>query len=282
LSTRSHGYAYALYPIMSRFNYVICDANIDGQSFFLDATRSRLGFGKLIPSCYNGYAMLVNAAATPLQFSPDSLMERKLTSILLTTNDKGDLEGTMQQQPGYYESHEIREKIKEKGKDDFFKDIRKAYGLDVELISPRIDSLDKLEESIGIVYDFKLNQDKEDIMYINPMFGEGYKENPFKSPERFYPVEMPYAMDETYIFNMIIPEGYVLDELPQSIIIKLNEAGDGRFEYRISEAGGTISMRSRIQLKRTYYAPDEYEMLREFFDLIVKKHNEQIVLKKKK
>ncbi len=114
------------------------------------------------------------------------------------------------------------------------------------------------------------------------MFGEGYKENPFKSAERFYPVEMPYAMDEIYIFNMIIPEGYVLDELPQSIIIKLNEEGDGRFEYRISEAEGTISMRSRIELKRTYYAPDEYEMLREFFDLIVKKHNEQIVLKKKK
>ncbi|HKB43797.1 MAG TPA: DUF3858 domain-containing protein, partial [Chitinophagaceae bacterium] len=148
--------------------------------------------------------------------------------------------------------------------------------------SPRIDSLDNLEESIGIAYNFKLNQEKEDIMYINPMFGEGYKKNPFKSAERFYPVEMPYTMDETYIFNMIIPEGYVLDELPQSIIIKLNEEGDGRFEYRISEAEGTISMRSRIELKRTYYAPDEYEMLREFFDLIVKKHNEQIVLKKKK
>jgi hypothetical protein len=114
------------------------------------------------------------------------------------------------------------------------------------------------------------------------MFGEGYKENPFKSTERFYPVEMPYARDETYIFSMFIPEGYEVDELPKSVIVKLNEAGDGQFEYRISESGGIISMRSRIQLKRAYYLPEEYDILREFFNLVVKKHNEQIVLKKKK
>ena len=35
-------------------------------------------------------------------------------------------------------------------------------------------------------------------------------------------------------------------------------------------------------LKSAYYLPEEYEMLREFFNLVVKKHNEQIVFKKKK
>src|ERR1043165_860944 len=107
-------------------------------------------------------------------------------------------------------------------------------------------------------------------------------ENPFKSAERVYPVEMPYGIDETYVFSLIMPDGYVLDELPKSMRLKLNEEGDGDFEYLVSESGGTISLRSRIRLKRAYYLPDEYETLREFFNLIVKKHNEQIVLKKKK
>jgi hypothetical protein len=267
---------------MGRFNYVICDASIGGQQIFLDATRPRLGFGKLPPACYNGHARIINPEATAIDFSADSLRERKLTSILLSTNEKGEMIGSLQQTPGYYESHEIREKIKEKGKEEFFKDVKKAYGQDVDLINPHIDSLDNLEESIVIGYQFKLNQDKEDLIYINPMFGEGYKENLFKSTERYYPVEMPYTFDETYVFSMIIPPGYELDELPKSVVVKLNEAGDGQFEYRLSEAGGTISMRSRIQLKRANFAPDEYEILREFFNLVVKKHNEQIVLKKKK
>lgn len=282
LSTRSHGYTYALYPIMSKFNYVICDANIDGKRIFLDATRPRLGFGKLTPSCYNGHARIINAAATALDLSADSLFERKLTSVLINSNEKGELTGSLQQQPGYYESHEIRETVKEKGKDEFFKEVKKAWGQDVEMINPHIDSLDNLEESIAIAYEFKLNEEKQDILYISPMFGEGYKENPFKSAERLYPVEMPYASDETYIFSMVIPDGYVVDELPKSVVVKLNSDGDGQFEYRISEAGGTISMRSRIQFKRAFYQHDEYELLREFFNLVVKKQSEQIVLKKKK
>jgi hypothetical protein len=70
--------------------------------------------------------------------------------------------------------------------------------------------------------------------------------------------------------------------LPKSMVVKLNEKGDGQFEYRLSQSGNTIAMRSRIQLKRAYYQPEEYEMLREFFNMIVKKQSEQIVLKKKK
>jgi hypothetical protein len=255
--------------------------NAGDRNFYLDASQPRLGYGRLTPSCYNGHARMVNSSATPLEFSADSLMERKLTSILINTDEKGEWIGSMQQIPGYYESHSIRETIKEKGQGEFFKDVKKAFGLDVELINPKIDSLNNLEECINIVYDFKFAREKENILYINPMFGEGYKENPFKSAERFYPVEMPYATDETYVFSMIIPDGYVVDELPKPIVVKLNENDDGRFEYRISASGGTVSLRSRILLKRAYYLPDEYEILREFFNIIVKKHNEQIVLKKK-
>jgi len=93
---------------------------------------------------------------------------------------------------------------------------------------------------------------------------------------------MPYASDQTYVFNMAIPDGYTIDELPKSMILKLNEAGDGRFEYLISESNGTISMRSRITVKRANFTPAEYDLLREFFNEIVKKHSEQIVLKRKK
>jgi len=142
--------------------------------------------------------------------------------------------------------------------------------------------LDKYENELGIRYDFDIKDEKEDIIYLNPMFGEGYKENPFKSAERVYPVEMPFTMDETVNLQLEVPHGYVVDELPQSLIVKLNEQDDGMFEYRISQSGENISLRSRIRFRRSFYLPDEYVMLREFFNLIVSKQAEQIVFKKKK
>ena len=93
---------------------------------------------------------------------------------------------------------------------------------------------------------------------------------------------MPYTFDEVFTLQMEIPKGYVIDELPKQQVVKFNEEGDASFEYRISESGGQISMRSRVIVKRAFFDKDEYETLREFFNLIVSKHNEQIVFKKKK
>ncbi len=282
LSTRSHGYTYPIYPIMSKFNYVISKAVIDGKDYFLDASEPRIGFGKLPLRCYNGHARIINNAVDPVQLNTELVSEIKFSTIFIINDEKGNLVGSMQQTPGYYESLDLRDRIKEKGKEELQKDIKKAFGSDINISNFIIDSLDKYEIALGIKYDFDLVSEKEDIIYLNPMFGEGYKENPFKSAERVYPVEMPFTMDETFNLQLEVPQGYVVDELPKSIILKLNEEDEGSFEYLISQSGDNISFRSRIKLNRANFLPDEYEMLREFFSLVVKKQAEQIVFKKKK
>ncbi|MDB5196144.1 MAG: hypothetical protein JWP88_514 [Flaviaesturariibacter sp.] len=282
LSTRSNGLVYTSYPMLSRFNYVITGASIDGQTYYLDASKPHMGFGRLSPECYNGHARTINLEATPIIMSADSLRESKMTSIILINNEKGEWEGNLQQVPGYYESQSVRNKVQEAGKETFFKELAKTAGVDLTVSNPRIDSLNQYDSPVGLYYDFKMNLDKEDILYINPLFGEGYKENPFKSTDRAYPVEMPYTIDENYNITMYVPDGYVVDELPKGMKMKLNEEGDGYFEYLISQSRDVISLRSRVKFSKATFSPDEYETLREFFNQIVKKQKEQIVFKKKK
>jgi hypothetical protein len=182
---------------------------------------------------------------------------------------------------GYYQSLNTRKKIKESGKENYFKDIQKGLGNDAEMENSSIDSLDNYEVPLAVKYDFKYDTDDPNTFYVNPFFGEAYKSNPFTAAERYYPVEMPYTIDETLVFSFVIPEGYVVDEMPKSLRMALDEQGSGKFEYLISEAGGTISMRTKLSLKKAFYLPEEYELLREFFNQVVKKEAEQIVLKKK-
>jgi hypothetical protein len=188
----------------------------------------------------------------------------------------------MQQSMGYFESLGVRDQIREKGQEDFVKTIQKVYGEEFKITNPVIDSLNKPDADLSIRYDLAMNKSDDDIIYFNPMMGEGYKKNPFKSAERFYPVEMPYATDELFTFNMEVPTGYSVDELPQQVRVKLNEQGDGLFEYLIQVQDGRINLRSRVVFKRTFFLPEEYDNLREFYNLLVKKQNEQIVFKKKK
>jgi hypothetical protein len=282
LSTTGHGYALELYPMINSFNYVVAKFTMDGKDYFLDASHPRLGFAKLMPECYNGHARVIDEAATAVTLSADSLKERKLTAVFITNDEKGKWVGTMNQTPGYYESDIIRDKLKEKGQEEFFKQVEKDFVSEVTIEDPHVDSLEKYDYPINMHYGFELNTEKAEMLYVNPMFGEGYKNNPFKSAERNYPVEMPYTFDETYLLTMEVPKGYVVDELPKQIVTKLDEEGSAYFEYRITQSGDMISLRTILRTSKTMFLPDEYEGLREFFNLVVKKQNEQIVFKKKK
>ena len=52
------------------------------------------------------------------------------------------------------------------------------------------------------------------------------------------------------------------------------------FEYLIAKNENSIQLRSTVKLNKATFLPDDYQTLRDFFGYIVKKHSEQIVLKK--
>jgi len=238
LSTRDHGYSNELYPLIQGFNYLIVDVILDQKTYYLDASEQTLGFNKLSDECYNGHGRIISKNPLPVFFDADSLKERKRTTVVINNNDKGEIEGGFTSNLGYYESLDVRNKIKEKGQDDFFKNVKSSYLMDVDIINPGIDSLKLLELPVKVRYDFKMNNSGEEFIYLNPMLTEGYKENPFKSLDRKYPVEMPYAFDETFSLLMYIPNGYVVDELPKSAKVSFND-GEGYFEYLIESRGTT-------------------------------------------
>ena len=280
LSTRSHGYVYADYPVMERFNYVICRLKTGNKNVYLDASRPYLGFGRLHWECFNGHARIIDEEATPVNFSADSLLESKMTSLLLTQDNKGRMKGSMHQTPGLHASYVVRSHVKELGLRSYRDEMNKNLGPTMEAGELVIDSLENFNERVQINYNFTLDPGAEVRIYVNPMFNEGYKENPFKPLRRNYPVEMPYPFDEIFVLQMDIPSGYAVEALPKSIRINLDDEGKSFFEYIITNSGQHISLRSRVKLARSYFLPAEYELLRDFFNIIVDKQTEQIVFRK--
>lgn len=279
LSTRSHGFTHAEYPLLDQYNYVVCKAIIGDKSYLLDATIPNLAFGRLDETCYNGYARILTADPKQLNLSPDSIQERSTTMAIILA-EKNEYKATVTSNPGYYESLDHRNYISQKGKDAFYNKIKAYYGTDFEVDNFSIDSLTRLEELVSVKYDLSFKLNDEDILYFNPVLVPFYKDNPFSAAVRNYPVEMPYKMDETFILQMDLPKGYVVDELPKSAKVKLND-DEGFFEYLIAADKEMIQLRTRMVLLKTSFPPDDYDRLREFFSYIVKKQAEQIVLKKK-
>ncbi|MBO9619153.1 MAG: DUF3857 domain-containing protein, partial [Niabella sp.] len=280
LSTRSHGFAHPFYPLMSKYNYTICCAKIDGELHYLDATQSMMGFDHLPLQCYNGPAFVVAPSPKNISIDPDSLTEAKSTLIFVTNDSTGKgLEGAFSQTPGYYESLQLRNTLATKEVAEYFKETEKGYSFPMKFSDIQVDSLKKYDYPVSVKYQMKMDLGKEDLIYFSPMFSEGIKTNPFTSAERNYPVEMPYKMYRIYVLNMEIPKGYKVDEMPKSARVKLND-NEGVFEYISSVNEGRIMLQSKIDIRKAAFTSEDYQSLRDFFGYIVKKHGEQIVLKK--
>jgi len=281
LSTRENGIVNDEYPVFRPFNYVICQVKADGKEWLLDASRSRLGFGKLHYDCYNGSARVVNRDATLLTLSANQLSERTQTSIFINKEPNGKWTGNVSKLYGYYGSDKLRQKLSAEGKEGLLKDLRQEYGNEVMIDNLRVDSLQKLNEPMLVHYTIKNTNEQADIIYMNPALGERYRQNPFKSADRKFMVEIPYKINDLYTLNLEIPDGYLVDEMPKPVRLLLNKNNDGVFEYNISQSGGTLTMNYKLELNKAIFYQAEYNLLREFFAQLVAKLDEQVVFKKK-
>ncbi len=281
LSTRDNGRAMEATPILNQYNYVVARVKIDTTYYMLDASESRLGFGKLPERCYNTSGRIIDKLPLIVSLNTDDLKEQKSTMVFIVNDEKGALSGSFTTNLGYFESMNLGEKLTGQKLDTYIKEMAKSYSSEVEITNIEIDSLKIYDEPLAIKYDMKLNFSGEDIIYFNPLFSEALRSNPFVSAERLYPVEMPYKMNELFTLNMEIPKGYVVDELPKSTRVKLND-DEGMFEYIVINKNGNIQLRCKLILEKANFLPEDYETLRNFFAYVVKKQAEQIVFKKNK
>jgi hypothetical protein len=285
LSTKEHGFNSPTYPTIDRFNYVVIRATIHGQVYYLDASQPLLSFGRLAENCYNGHARIISEKdSASIYFRADSIKEANSSIVFIINDEKGNglMSGSLEYNPGYYGSYKLRKEILGSGEKEYFKSLSQKFGTDMQIDNPGIDSLQKLEEPVKLHFDFSFNTGNgQDIIYFNPMIHSPYKDNPFKATERTYPVEMPYPIDETYVLNMDIPDGFVVDEIPKSAKVAYNE-NEGVFEYLIQKNETSIQLRYHIKLSRANFSAYEYNSLRDFFAYIEKKESEQVVFKRKK
>jgi hypothetical protein len=281
LSTRGNGEINELYPMMGQFNYTITCVTVNGKDILMDATDPFTKPGMLPERCLTGTGRLMKengARFVSLRPSEKKARFEMLTAALDPAS--GEISGSSAISKGGYEAREIREQIKEKGEDDLVKEFKKANS-EWEIKNFKMENKDNISESMKLSFDFSFPENvSATTIYMNPMLSGKVTSNPFTEQNRIYPVDLMVASDDVYMATIKIPEGYTVESLPKPASILLPD-NLGKFSYMINAAGTDIKVSSRITLNEYYFDPTEYELLKNFYDLIVQKHAEQLVLKKK-
>ena len=277
LSTRDNGLAHPVYPIISEFNYLIAYASAGNKEYYLDASDSYMGFNKLPLKCYNGYARVLTPLTFSHVFNSDNLVEKDNISVMINSDEKG-LTASFDEKLGYYASLDFREDFSKVKTKDIEDHIKKEFSFETTISDLNVDSLNAYDKCIRMNYDVNFNFN-DDIVYFNPLLNKAIKENPFKADTRKYPIEKDYASSLNYYLTFMIPKGYKVDELPKSVRALLNE-DEGKFEYLISANDDMVQLQCKLNFEKAVYAPDDYQSIRDFYGIVVKKMSEDIVFKK--
>ncbi len=277
LSTRKHGTVFENYPIATQFNHTIAYVNTGEKEYLIDATDHNKPFNLLPVMDLNQKGLMMkDGEISWVGIKP--LFSKSGYSVICSLQD-GMLKGSATAGHQNYAAYEKRKEYLKEGEEEYLNNLLKD-NTDFTVTNATFENAKDPNQKFSETIDFEAEDIMSaDVVYLNPILFDQMTENPFKTKERNYNVDIPYPISDTYLFKLIVPEGYQVEELPLGVSVNLLE-GAGSFNYQAKEVDGTIQFMSKIYLKQTLYKPEEYKELKAFFDTIIEKHAEQIVLKK--
>jgi hypothetical protein len=281
LSTRENGKINEQYPSLDKFNYTIACVTLNGKDVLMDATDAFTKPGMLPERCLNGTGRLIkpgNSRFISLKPTEKNVQLKTYTASLNLRS--GEIVGNAVISMSGYKAHSNRKKINGQGEAEVLKNFKKNNP-EFQISNLKLEDNGIVSDPVKISFDFNYPDNiPESAIYFNPILSGRIKNNPFTKETRIYPVDMVMPSDDLYMGSIKIPEGYEVEEIPKSASILLHD-NLGKFSYMVSIVGDEIKVVSRITLNEYYFAPEEYKFLKDFYDLIVQKQAQQIVLKKK-
>ncbi|GAA4277141.1 DUF3857 domain-containing protein [Aquimarina mytili] len=272
----------SLFPTLEGFDYVVARVKLDKNILYLDAT-DKYGEPNVLPDRVihgSGRVIAENGTSQLVNFRPNKV-SRIHHSISCQLSKEGTIKGKQSTNRSSYLAHNFRTKHGVKENEDQVKRIQKTYELE-NIGSYELNGVKDIGKAVSERFEFNIDDGIEvidDEMFFSPLLFLRSGENIFKSDEREYPVDFGYGYSRSVMLNIKIPEGYEIVEAPKGSAFKLPE-NMGNFVYRSSVIGDSIQISVTETLSTPFVPANYYPVLKQFYDQIVQKEGEQVVLKK--
>ncbi|GET22354.1 DUF3857 domain-containing protein [Prolixibacter denitrificans] len=281
LSTQDNGIIHPSHPSISSFNYVVAMVLSNGKAYLMDATDRDAEINLLPIRCLNDKGRIIGDVQDKwinlMNYQPFTMT----SSILMMMDSTATISGQANMNLKGYGAYEFRKAIRKYDSPaDFIKAMDDKNKLqDVDGI--KVKGLDTLYHNLNLTYKFtdnELSSNPGDMLYFNPVVIPYFENNPFKLDKREYPVEFdhPYHIQQVQTYRL--PANYQLQEAPKSVkmVLPNNEA---QFVFQVQNLGGNLIVSSSLNINKSVFLPSEYESLKKFFQMMIDKQHELVVLK---
>ena len=281
MSTRKHGRLPLTYPSLNKLNTFIVGIPDGASWIFLDASSSD-GYLNVLPAnLYTDRARVIKKGKEGQWVNLQEIGEAR-TQIVVNASLQPDGKLAGEQTVTYHGNAAANERRAFREAADSMAFISgKASKNGFTMMDCKMEGHRDFAPAVKEVVNFtRQGEASGDHIYLNPFMGVPVTSNPFLEKERLLPVEFPYK--EVYSMNMKIklPEGWILEEMPKSLKITTEDKSlAGHILYE-SSGEGVVTINYLFRLSNVTYNKDQYDTLRQLFDLLSSRSKDMLIIKK--
>lgn len=280
VSTRENGISY--FPSVMAFDYVICNVFSENGPILLDATHKYTPPGILPERTINWFGRMIskNGAYHDVELLPEKPSVEVVT-LLATLDDQGGITGKLRNSFFDYNAMRFREQYAGLNPEMRMELTEKRFK-GIQISGYEIKDFDNLSKPIEESYTFEYSNLADvmgDKMYFSPLLFLGLEHNPFVQETRQYPVDFVFPYKDKFVISIKLPEHFKVESVPAEASLG-TETGIGSFKYSVQPKSDYIQVVVQYEISQAVVPESGYAILKEFFNQIVSKQSEKIVLKK--
>jgi hypothetical protein len=275
-------YGIPVFPSRTIFNYVIVATEIAGKQVLLDATNKKTTLNILPLNTLNWTGRLIrqDGSSQEINLVPIKLTTEN-TNLMVVIDKEGKITGKARNIKTDYDAFSFRER-NEGIADDIYLEKLESKWNGIQINDYSIDNLKDFSKPIIENFTFTAENQCEIIggkIYFDPLLFLTQTKNPFRQEKRELPIYFGYPKQGKFNISIEIPEGYSVESVPKAIKISTGE-NLGMFTFNILSEGNKIQIVITEEINKAIVSADFYDVLKDFYQQIIDKQNEKIVLKK--
>jgi len=280
LSTKNHG--IPIFPTRNGFNYVISSVTIDGGLVLLDASKKYGEINLLEEELlnWNGRLITEDGRSKWVNLLPNKQAEQNTMLSVTIDNDLNTNAKVINKLTGH-KSYAFKKKYANVAQVSQLEMFENQFK-NIQVSNLEVQNLDKPYQPISFNYDVSYSNALDIIdskIYVTPLLHLGTYENPFVPETRQYPVDFVYPLKTRVIASIKIPDGYTVETIPETLNIAIPK-NQGSFQYLVNVSGNNIQVSSQLSISTHIIASNYYKELKAFYDMVINKQLEKIVLVK--
>lgn len=269
-------------PDLSPFKAVVVLFKNNGKDYILDASNDHNNFGYFSTAFLNckGRTVEENGGKwISLEVKENSVQS---CSFQLELDNNGNYFGTASLALKGYNAFYFRNALTNNSDTTAAKTYLSELFDQINISNITIENYDSTRLPIKISFELSSKSSFEkngDFLFFPLVFLDPQVKNPFSASTRVNPIYFDYPKEENMILNIKFPANVSLDEIPKnSNLILQDQSMKYSVNAGVNEKNLQISSKY-IRKKCVFSTENEYFEIKEFFNKMMAKQKEQIVLK---